>query len=39
MSFVSFRDVSKIYRTGDVVIKAVDHIDFNIEKGEFCVIA
>ena len=38
MSFVSFRDVSKIYRTGDVVIKAVDHIDFDIEKGEFCVI-
>ena len=38
MSFVSFRDVSKIYRMGDVVIKAVDHIDFDIEKGEFCVI-
>ena len=38
MSFVSFRDVSKIYKTGDVVIRAVDHIDFDIEKGEFCVI-
>ena len=38
MSFVSFRDVSKIYKTGDVVIRAVDHIDFDIEKGEICVI-
>ncbi len=39
MSFVSFQDVSKIYKTGDVEIRAVDHISFDIEKGEFCVIA
>ena len=37
-SFVSFQDVSKIYRTGEVTIRAVDHISFTIEKGEFCVI-
>ena len=37
-SFVSFEDVSKIYRTGEVTIRAVDHISFTIEKGEFCVI-
>ena len=37
-SFVSFKDVSKIYRTGEVTIRAVDHISFTIERGEFCVI-
>ncbi|MBQ1804667.1 MAG: ABC transporter ATP-binding protein [Oscillospiraceae bacterium] len=37
-SFVSFEDVSKIYRTGEVTIRAVDHISFTIERGEFCVI-
>ncbi|MCQ2552111.1 MAG: ABC transporter ATP-binding protein [Clostridia bacterium] len=38
MSFVKFEDVSKIYHSGEVEIKAVDHINFEIEKGEFCVI-
>ncbi len=38
MSYVKFEDVSKIYKTGDVEIRAVDHINFEIEKGEFCVI-
>ncbi|MGM9683217.1 MAG: ABC transporter ATP-binding protein [Eubacteriales bacterium] len=38
MSFVEFRDVSKIYRMGEHTIRAVDHADFSIEKGEFCVI-
>jgi len=37
-SFVSFENVSKVYRTGEVEIRAVDHIDFRIERGEFCVI-
>ena len=36
--FVVFQDVSKVYKTGDVVIKAVDGISFSIEKGEFVVI-
>ena len=36
--FVVFQDVSKIYKTGDVVIRAVDGISFSIEKGEFVVI-
>lgn len=36
--FVSFQNVSKIYRSGEVEIRAVDHIDFRIERGEFCVI-
>ena len=29
---------SKVYRSGEVEIRAVDHISFTIEKGEFCVI-
>ena len=37
-AFVSFRDVSKIYRSGEVEIKAVDDISFEIMKGEFVVI-
>ena len=36
--FVSFEGVSKIYKTGDVSIKAVDNISFSIKKGEFVVI-
>ncbi len=36
--FVTFEDVSKIYKTGDVSIRAVDHVSFTIERGEFCVI-
>lgn len=38
MAFVSFKDVSKIYKMGEVEIKAVDNINFEVEKGEFCVI-
>jgi len=37
-SFVSFRNVSKIYRTGEVEIAALHDVNFEIEKGEFCVV-
>ena len=37
-AFVTFEDVSKVYRSVEVEIRAVDHISFTIEKGEFCVI-
>ena len=37
-AFVSFQDVSKIYRSGEVEIRAVDDISFEIRKGEFVVI-
>ena len=37
-AFVSFRDVSKIYHSGEVEIRAVDDISFEIQKGEFVVI-
>lgn len=36
--FVKLVDVRKIYQTGKVVTKAIDGIDFVIEKGEFAVI-
>ena len=36
--FISFENVSKVYRTGDVEIRAADGVNFEIEKGEFCVI-
>ena len=38
MSFVEINQVSKVYRMGEVAIKAVDNISFSIEKGEFVVI-
>ena len=36
--FVELRDVCKYYQMGTVRISAADHINFYIEKGEFCVI-
>lgn len=37
-AFVTFDHVSKIYKTGDIEVKALDDVSFEIEKGEFCVI-
>lgn len=37
-SFVEFQDVSKIYQAGEVAIQALHDVNFQIEKGEFCVI-
>ena len=38
MSYISFNDVSKIYQMGEVQIKALDGVSFDIEKGEFVVV-
>ena len=38
MSYIEFRDVSKIYTMGQTQIRALDHISFAVEKGELCVI-
>ena len=38
MSFVEFKNVKKIYRTGEIEIQALSNVNFAIEKGEFCVI-
>ena len=37
-AYVEFKDVSKIYRTGEVEIQALHDVSFTIERGEFCVI-
>lgn len=37
-AFVQFEDVTKIYKTGDVEVKALSGASFEIQKGEFCVI-
>lgn len=38
MSFIEFNNVSKIYKMGEVEIKAIDDVSFEIEKGEFVVV-
>lgn len=38
MAFVCFEDVMKIYKMGDVTIRASDGVSFEIEQGEFAVI-
>lgn len=37
-AFVSFQNVNKTYKTGEVSIQALHDVNFEIEKGEFCVI-
>ncbi len=37
-AFVAFENVKKIYKTGEVEISALHDVNFEIEKGEFCVI-
>lgn len=36
--FVKLEEVTKVYGKGEVLIKAVDGIDFTIEKGEFVIV-
>ena len=36
--FVEFEDVCKYYQTGSVKIAAADHMNFYVDKGEFCII-
>lgn len=38
MAYIEFRDVCKEYRMGEVTIKALDHTNFSIERGELVVI-
>lgn len=38
MSYVEFQNVKKTYGSGQTAINALDGVDFQIEKGEFCVI-
>ena len=38
MAYIEFKNVSKIYKMGEVEIRALDEINFEIEKGEFVTI-
>lgn len=37
-AFISFENVKKTYKTGEIEIPALHDVNFEIEKGEFCVI-
>ena len=37
-AFVQFKDVTKIYKSGDGEVRALSDASFEIQKGEFCVI-
>lgn len=37
-AYIEFRNVRKIYKTGELEIAVLSGVDFEIEKGEFCVI-
>lgn len=37
--YIEFVDVKKVYKMGEVEIKALDGVDFSVDKGEFVVIA
>ena len=38
MSLIEFKNVSKIYKLGEVEIPALAGVDFSIEAGEFVVV-
>ncbi len=38
MAYIEFKNVSKIYQMGEIKIKALDKVSFEIEKGELVVI-
>ncbi len=38
MSFVDFKNVGKLYKTGDIEVRALTDVTFSIEKGEICIV-
>lgn len=38
MAYIEFRNVKKYYQQGEIEVRALDGMEFDIEKGEFCVI-
>ena len=38
MSYITFEEVCKDYPAGTGVVHAADHVNFKIERGEFCVV-
>ena len=39
MSFIEFKNVKKIYQMGEITIPALNGVDFEVEKGEFVIVA
>ena len=39
MRYISFKDVKKVYKMGEIEIEALSGVNFEIDKGEFVVIA
>ena len=37
-SYIKFEDVKKSYGSGNAQINALDGVDFEINKGEFCIL-
>lgn len=37
-AFIALKNVSKVYRMGEIDIRAADSVSFSVEKGEFAVI-
>ena len=38
MAYIEFNNVKKIYKMGDVKIRALNGVDFTIDEGEFAVV-
>ena len=38
MAYIEFKNVSKIYKSGDIEVKALDNVSFEIEQGELVCI-
>jgi putative ABC transport system ATP-binding protein len=38
MSYIEVKDVCKIYKQGEVITKALDNINFEVEKGELVIV-
>ena len=38
MAFVTFEDVGKVYKSGDVAVRALHDVSFEIERVEICVV-
>lgn len=38
MSYIEIKNLSKIYGTGELEVKALDDVSFDIDQGEFVII-
>ena len=38
-NYITFKDVKKVYKMGEVEIEALSGVNFSIDKGEFVVVA